>query len=590
MSTIEEIKRRLDIVEVVSQYTPLTKAGRNFKSVCPFHTEKTPSFFVFPERQSWHCFGACNTGGDAISFVMKQENMDFGEALKYLADKTGVLLPSRIENTAKRDEKERHYQANEIAMQFYHNLLVTTAGGEKARNYLKKRNLDEKTIATFQLGYSPASWEGLKQYMLERGFAEKELLAAGLIVQTERGSTHDRFRDKLMIPIRDARGRTSGFGCRVLDNSMPKYINSPQTPIFDKSSMLYGFDLAQTAIKKEDRVVMVEGYMDVLQAHQHGFSNVVASMGVAITEKQVREVKRLTSNIVLAMDADAAGEEAMLRCIDYENAAGVEIKVIVLPAGKDPDDVIAADRQSWADLVDNAVSIVDFTINKKSIGVDLENARQKSLLVSEMVAIIGQIKDDIRRDHYLTRLSKITGISYNKLEDVLQGFLSRRQMPLRPKQVKGSREQVFTATPREDYCLALLLHFPELKTLDTGLSPEYFQDTENREIYIHWSETDDLVELKTRLGPVTGEKVETLIAKEILHNRIADKFTHCVLLLEKEYLQRREALRKEIFSHEAETGGEKAALERLQKEGMELSQKLWEIDSQRAQITRRARK
>ncbi|MDD5191384.1 MAG: DNA primase, partial [Dehalococcoidales bacterium] len=326
MSTVDEVKARLDIVEVISKYAPLTKAGRNFKAVCPFHTEKTPSFFVFPERQSWHCFGACNTGGDAISFVMKKESMTFGEALHFLADKVGVLIPTKIEPSTGRDEKERLYQANEVAMQFYHNQLVTSSGGEKARAYLQKRAINDKTISTFQLGYSPATWETLKQYMLERSFTETELLSVGLIVQSDDGRTHDRFRDKLMIPIRDQRGRTTGFGSRVLDHSLPKYINSPQTPVFDKSDTIYGIDLATTQIKQDDRVVIVEGYMDVILAHQYGFSNVVASMGVAISDRQVNRLKRFTSNLVLALDPDAAGEEAMLRCIDYENTLGVEIK------------------------------------------------------------------------------------------------------------------------------------------------------------------------------------------------------------------------------------------------------------------------
>jgi len=592
MTAIDEVKQRLDIVEVVSKYTPLTKAGRNFKAVCPFHQEKTPSVFVFPERQSWHCFGACNTGGDAISFVMKKESMTFGEALHFLADKVGVLLPTRIEPAAGRDEKERHFQANEVAMQFYHNQLVTAAGAEKVRAYLQKRGIDDKTITTFQLGYSPAGWEALKQYLLERGFSETELLAVGLIVQSDSGGTHDRFRDKLMIPIRDARGRTTGFGSRVLDNSLPKYINSPQTPVFDKSETLYGIDLAANAIKKEDRAVIVEGYMDVILAHQYGFNNVIASMGVAITEKQVRGLKRYTPNLVLALDPDAAGEEAMLRCLDYENTLGVEIKVIVLPNGKDPDEVIIADQDRWRELVEKAMAIVEFTIEKKTAGLDLNNARDKSTAVNLLLPVIGRVKDDIRRDHYLTRLSKLTGISYNKLEDVLQSVLTRPSVSPRPRPSLTAvrTQQTLAANPREEYCLTLLLHFPELKTLDVNLLPDYFQDTENREIYTHWLETDDMMALKNSLDPAVRDKMEALAEKEIIHNRIAEKYEHCILLMEKEYLQNQEAMRKEIFSQEAETGGHKAALERLQKEGMEPSKKLGEIDFQRAQLTRRARK
>jgi len=590
MSSVDEVKQRLDIVEVVSKYTALTKTGRNFKAVCPFHTEKTPSFFVFPERQSWHCFGACNTGGDAISFVMKKESMTFSEALHFLADKVGVLLPSKIEPATGRDEKERLYQANEVASQYYHNQFVTSAGAEKARAYLAKRGINDKTISAFQLGYSPNSWESLKQYMLERGFSETEMLTVGLIVQSDDGRTHDRFRDKLMIPIREQRGRTTGFGSRVLDNSMPKYINSPQTPIFDKSDTVYGIDVAYSKIKQEDRAVIVEGYMDVILAHQYGFNNVVASMGVAITDRQVNRLKRFTTNLVLALDPDTAGEEAMLRCIDYENTFGVDIKAIVLPDGKDPDEVIIEDPDRWRSLVANATSIVEFTIEKKTAGLNLENARDKSIAVNNLMPVIARVKDDIRRDHYLTKLSKLTGISYNKLEDVLQGFITKPQTVKSKVPPPASRIQTLVTSPREDYCLTLLLHFPELKTLDVGLVPEYFQDTENREIYSHWLETEDFMALKNRLDPVMREKMEGLAAKEILTNRIADKYAHCVLLLQKEYLQSQEAMRKEIFSQEAEAGGKGADLALLQQEGIESSIKLKKLFTDKAEITRRARK
>ncbi|MDD5190115.1 MAG: hypothetical protein PHE50_03630, partial [Dehalococcoidales bacterium] len=262
----------------------------------------------------------------------------------------------------------------------------------------------------------------------------------------------------------------------------------------------------------------------------------------------------------------------------------------MMPDGEDPDEVIIESPEKWRELVEKAISIVEFTIEKKTAGLDLNNARNKSTAVNLLMPVIARVKDDIRRDHYLTKLSKLTGISYNKLEDVLQGFINKPQSVKPRISVAPSRATTLVNNPREEYCLTLLLHFPELKTLDVGLLPEYFKDTENREIYTYWLETDDLVALKDRLDPVVKEKMEGLAAKEILTNRIADKYTHCVLLLEKEYLQNQEAMRREIFNQEVETGGHKAALERLQKDGMEPSRKLGEIDSQRAQLTRRARK
>ncbi|HXY75133.1 MAG TPA: CHC2 zinc finger domain-containing protein, partial [Dehalococcoidales bacterium] len=236
MGVVEEVKSRIDVVEVVGRYVQLQKAGRNFKAVCPFHNEKTPSFFVFPERQSWHCFGACNTGGDAISFVMKKENMTFGEALRFLADKVGVIMPVHVEPGPGRDEKDRLYQANEVASQFFNNFLLNSPAAEKVREYLDKRGVNAKSISDFQLGYSPNAWEMLKQYLAERGFTEKEMVDAGLVVSGDDSTTHDRFRHRLMFPIHDQRGHVTGFGGRALDDAQqPKYLNSPQTAIFDKS-------------------------------------------------------------------------------------------------------------------------------------------------------------------------------------------------------------------------------------------------------------------------------------------------------------------------------------------------------------------
>jgi len=385
MSVIDEVKQRTDIVEVITRYVSLKKAGRNLVGLCPFHSEKHPSFFVYPEQQSWHCFG-CNTGGDVFSFVIKKENIDFGEALRLLAERAGVTIPSKFEREEGKGEKERLYQVNEAAAQYFHNLLLTSPAGEKARSYVANRGFSAKTIADFQLGFSLNSWESLKQYLLERGYTEGELSTAGLAVEAEDGKTHDRFRNKLMFPILDIRGRVIGFGARVLDDSLPKYINSPQTPLFDKSSNLYGINLAAAGIKQQEVAVIVEGYMDVITAHQNGFNNVVASMGTSVTEKQVSFLKkRLTKNMILALDADAAGEEAMLRGVSYENTLGAEVRVVVLPEGKDPDDVIKEDVKILQQLTEDALPIVDYTFNMVTAKLDLTTARDKSLAADKLL-------------------------------------------------------------------------------------------------------------------------------------------------------------------------------------------------------------
>ena len=251
MSVIDEVKQRTDIVAVIGQYTTLAKAGRTFRALCPFHSEKHPSFFIYPERQSWHCFGACAAGGDIFSFVMKKESIDFSEALRLLAQRVGVTIPSKLEKDPEKDKKKRLYQVNEAAAQYFHNQLLSSPVAEKARHYLASRAVLDKTITDFQLGFSPNSWETLRQYLSEMGYADSELLSSGLIIASEDGKIHDRFRGRLMFPIQDDRRHTTGFGARVLDDSLPKYINSPQTPIFDKSGSLYGINLATSAIRQQ---------------------------------------------------------------------------------------------------------------------------------------------------------------------------------------------------------------------------------------------------------------------------------------------------------------------------------------------------
>ncbi|MDD5288627.1 MAG: DNA primase [Dehalococcoidales bacterium] len=587
MSTIDEVKQKLDIVEVIGQYVKLTKAGRNFKAVCPFHNEKTASFYVFPERQSWHCFGACSIGGDIFSFVMKKEGLDFGEALRLLADKAGVSLPSGIERGPGKDEKEKLFQANEAAVQYYHNLLVNSPAGEKAKNYLLSRGLTAKTITDFQLGFSPNAWELLKLYLLERGYSEAELLDAGLILKNEEGKTHDRFRTRLMFPIRDARGRTTGFSGRVLDDSLPKYMNSPQTAVFDKSGTIYGIDMAGSAIRSKDVAIIVEGYMDVIVAHQYGFTNVVASMGTAITEKHIAILKKLTKNIALALDPDVAGEEAMLRCVEYENSLNTEVKVIILPPGKDPDEVIKENPDLWQELAGKAVPVIDYTIDMAVSRQDMSTASAKSQVANNLLSIIARVSDDIRRDHYLTKLSKLASISYNKLEGVLKEYL-------KPKSQKRGVEQpapLLTATvssPREEYCLALLLQHPELKNQDEGLQPDYFQNIVNREIYFACLEADDSIALKEKLEPAVREKLDAIMAKHIPANRISAKYAECVLALRKAFLLNQEAMRAEVFAMvEAETGGTGAALAKLKEEGIEPSMQLKDVFARKPGAIRR---
>jgi len=589
MSVIDEIKQKTDIVEVVSQYASLTKAGRTLKGLCPFHSEKHPSFFVYPEQQSWHCFGACNTGGDVLSFIMKKERIDFGDALRLLADKAGIKIPSRFEPEAQRKEQERFYQINQAAAQYFHNLLLNAPAGEEARNYLASRGFSPKTIADFQLGFSLNSWDALKQYLMERGYTENELLTAGLVVEAEAGKTYDRFRHRLMFPIFDNKGRTIGFGARVLDDSLPKYINSPQTPIFDKSSVLYGRDKATAAIRQKDMAVIVEGYMDVITAHQNGFNNVVASMGTSVTEKQASALKRLTKNMVLALDADTAGEEAMLRGVGYENTLDAEVKVIILPRGKDPDDVIKQDAKAWQQLLEEALPVVDYTFKMVASELDLTTAKGKSSAADELLRIIAEMKDTVRQAHYLQKLARLVNVNEHTLEAALSRLRpSRSRRPPRraeePKlETTTPTLRPFLSSSREEYCLALLLQHLELKARCQELPPEYFKNSENREIFIAYRQAEDVQLIKEGLDSTLYEHLDSLKTKGLPATQIEQKFTDCVLNLRVEFLRGLEAKKEAILAQEAESGGTAAELTKLQEQGIEVSVQLGEIFTQRSQ-------
>jgi len=582
MSVIDEVKQRIDIVEIVGQYAPLKKAGRNLTALCPFHSEKRPSFFVYPEQQSWHCFGACNTGGDAFSFIMKKENIDFGEALHLLAQRAGVTIPSRFEPDTRKDEKERLYQVNETAAQYFHNLLLNSPAGEKARNYLASRGLSPKTIGDFQLGFSMNSWEALKQYLLEKGYTENEILEAGLVVATEDGKTHDRFRNRLLFPINDNRGRTIGFGARVLDDSLPKYVNSPQTPLFDKSGNLYGIHLAAPAIRQQNLAVIVEGYLDAITTHQNGFTNVIASMGTSVTEKQVSALKRLTKNITLALDADAAGEEAMLRCVNYQNTLDAEVKVIILPKGKDPDDVIREDAKTWQQLLDKAIPVVDYSIDMVTSKFDLTTAGGKSSAVSELLPILAEIKDNILLDHYLTKVERLVGVSRRSLEATFGKIKSERRTQAPKSEAVARAVQPIISRPAEEDCLALLLQHPRLKNESEGLLPEYFENTQNREIFIAWQKINDPVSLRENLDPSLWEHLDTLINKPILATRIEERYNRYVLRLREEYLRDLERKKEAVLVSEAEAGGTPAELAKLKEQGIEVSNGLRDVFTQKA--------
>lgn len=499
MSVVDDVKSKIDIVDVIGQYVTLKKAGRNFKALCPFHNEKTPSFVVYPDEGRWYCFGACHTGGDVFTFLMKKENIDFGEALRRLAQRAGVELVRAV--PSEDVERARLREILATAAAHYHYLLKTHPAAQIAREYLAKRFVTPDTAARFQLGYALDEWEAMKAFLVGKGFSVREIEAAGLIIARESGSGHyDRFRGRLMFPIRDRNGHVIGFGARTLTGDEPKYLNSPQTSLFDKSATLYGLDLAKEAIRQQNLAVIVEGYMDVIGAHQAGFCNVVASLGTALTEKQLGLLKNLTNRYAFALDPDTAGEAATLRglqvarealgrktvpvpigagLIGFEERLAAELFVIALPPGKDPDELIHDDPEQWRALTAQPEPLVDFFFRTFTQDLNLQNARDKSLAVQRLVPIIREIGDEVQRAHYTQKLARMVQVA----ESTIAQQIASRRVVTRPEE-DLARVAPPPASKREEYFLTLALHTPEHLARVNFLEPEDFANGETRAFYV----------------------------------------------------------------------------------------------------------
>jgi len=500
VSAVDEVKQRLDIVQVISAYVPLKKAGRNYKGLCPFHSEKTPSFIVFPDSQRWHCFGACGTGGDVVSFVMKRENLSFGEALKLLAARAGVQLqPPTPQQEAEADERRRLWDLNRQAAEYFHRLLIESSEGAVARRYLEQRGLRPETLRAFQVGYARDDWQALGSHLKAIGWREEELLRAGLVIEREDGSgTYDRFRGRIIFPIRDARGRVCGFGGRVLGQSEPKYLNTPQTPVFDKGSVLFGIDLAREAIRRAETAVLVEGYMDVLMAHQAGFRNVVATMGTALSREQLAVLKPLVRRVVLALDPDVAGDRATLRGLEvaresletrvvpvptarglirYETELEAELRILSLPEGRDPDEVIREDPTRWEQLVTDAMPVMDYYFKALTAGLDLSKAKDKAAAAEALLPLIAEVTNGIERAHHLQRLAAMLRTDERVLAQQMERHGRERRARTAPLEAGVAELDL------EEYLVYLLLLYPDLVESVADWAHELFMQTENAAVF-----------------------------------------------------------------------------------------------------------
>lgn len=440
MSSIDEIKARLNIVDLVSETVQLKRAGKNYTGFCPFHANsRTPAFVVFSDSGTWKCFGQCNEGGDIFRFVMKKEGWDFAETLKYLAERAGIELrpPSPKEQEAA-ETHERLRMLLEDAVTFYRHQMLTTPPGQQAQSYLNKRGLKNETIEAWGLGYAPHAWEAAKSYFLQKGYSEQELRDAGMVSEREGGGTYDRFRNRIMFPIRDERGRMVGFGARITNpDDIPKFLNSPQTSLFDKGHLLYGLDRARKEIRNLDQVVIVEGYLDVIALHQGGFANAVSPMGTALTEHQLFMIKRFTRRIILALDPDAAGAKATLRGLEiarhamdrsdeiafdargllgHEARLQADIRVTTLPDGMDPDDVVNRNPQEWERIIQAARPVVVHVMETLAAGNDLDDPKVKRRIADQVLPLIEDVPDAIERDTYRQRLARLLRVDERVLQ------------------------------------------------------------------------------------------------------------------------------------------------------------------------------
>ena len=522
MSLLDDVKARLNIVDVVSNYVPLSQSGRVFKARCPFHTERTPSFIVDPERGTWHCFGACSEGGDAIRFVMKAENQSFSEALRTLAGRVGVPLPTPRQQA----QMDPLLRANEEAMRFFQRRLQSPEGAE-ALAYLQDRGVAAETAAAFGLGLAPDGFEELKIHLMGQGFTEEQLQRAGLVTRPQQGGSRDLFHARLMFPIRNSDGQAVGFGGRELDGSVPKYLNTPQTPIFDKSALLWGLDVARESIRLRGVGVVVEGYMDALMAHQHGYTNVVASMGTALTTRQVAALRGLADSFVLALDPDAAGQEATMRSLKTSWANVPDVRIALLPEGKDPDELIREAPDRWPEALEAAEPRLDFGFRVLAPRFNLDTADGRRALTEELGGWILSVQDETEQDRYLERLELLVGVTRQTLEQVLQrqrralldaAASSRGRSPT-PQPQAPALEAPAAAFERDDvletYPLTLLMLDPNLRGAAGELRAEFFRQSENREVFQKWAECSTMEELKEDLDALLQEHLETLLSREI---------------------------------------------------------------------------
>ena len=489
MDEIEQIKTKLNVVELIQEYLPLKKAGVNYKGLCPFHHEKSPSFMASEERGTWHCFG-CDKGGDIFKFVMEKEGWDFKEALEYLAGKAGVVLKKT--RSKEKNNTDTLYEIHQKTAQFFHFLLMEHKLGKPALEYLHKRGLTDDTIKTFQLGYAPQSWDSLTKFLKKKGYSVEEMIESGLCVASNHGC-YDRFRGRVTFPLIDVRNRIMGFSGRILGAGEPKYLNSPQTPIFDKGRFLLGLDKTKGPIKEKNQAIIVEGEMDMLLSYQSGVKQVTASKGTALTEYQVDALKKYTDTILLCFDTDLAGDAAARRGIEIADKAGLNIKVIQFEGAKDPAELCLDDVKKWEAAVDNAVPIYDYYLQSAEKRHKVKTPEGKRAIFRELAPIWRKISDPIQKDQYTQRLAALIEIKEDTIrkeieKEVVTHFVAPQTIVPKPIATQTPKAEKLTPEDRrkslERYLIALLLHVPIDLTFVPNFPETLITQEDLKQIYV----------------------------------------------------------------------------------------------------------
>lgn len=559
----EEIRSANDIVDIVSQYVTLKRSGRNYFGLCPFHKEKSPSFSVSPDRQYFHCFG-CHKGGDVFTFVSEVEKISFKEALEMLAERAHIELPvsENPEYNKTQYIKDRMYKINAETTTFYHERLYKPLA-KIAQDYVKKRKLDNKTLKAFKIGYS-GEYNELYKHLKQSGFKDEEILSTGLVNRTDKGEFIDRFRKRLMFPIMDVSGKVIAFGGRKLDENekMAKYINSNENLVYSKKKHLFGLNLAKQS--SENKIILVEGYMDAISLYQRGFDNVVASLGTALTEEQGRLLRRYCEQVILSYDSDGAGQTAILRGLSILEEQGIDARVVQMDGAKDPDEyVIKFGSGRFKTLVDNAISLVEFKIKMLKPKYNLENANDKIRFLKEITKILSNVESDIEREIYISKVSTQYGISkeaiYSEINKIIYKKNSSAEKNLN-KPIKKEEEKVKvedSVEKRENLIIYLLINYfaESFERIVSNITLDDIKLPENKKIYesILSSTAEETEKLVHSLANIEDENLQAHVSKILLTDYDISSVEKClddlILVYEKEHLaKRRDQIVKELDS------------------------------------------